>query len=390
MAKLTKRTIDAAAVDPERDYFIWDDEMPGFGIRILKSGKKTYQIQYRKGGRTRRNSIGMHGTITPDEARKIAKEKLGRVAKGDNPAEERAIHHGASTVADVCERFMKEYVPIHCKETTAKEYRRSVDMFIKPVIGTRKVPDIIRTDIAKLHHDLRDKPYQANRTLGVISVIFNQCEIWGLRPDGSNPCRHVKKYTEKKRERFLSEDELKRLWETLDKSEKDGTESKAACNAYRLLILTGCRLGEIQTLKWDYIKEDGIHLPDSKTGAKKVYIGQAVHDTLAKIKRTKDNPYVIPGTVEGQHLKDLQRPWRRIREKAELGDLRIHDLRHSFASFGLASGLSLTEIGKLLGHSQVQTTARYAHLAETIATKAADRASAGISTITSDPIKVHA
>jgi len=135
MPKLTKRTIDAATVDPERDYFIWDEEMPGFGIRILRSGKKTYQIQYRKGGRTRRNSIGMHGTITPDEARKIAKEKLGRVAKGDNPAEERAIHHGASTVADVCERFMKEYVPIHCKETTAKEYRRSVDMFIKPVFG---------------------------------------------------------------------------------------------------------------------------------------------------------------------------------------------------------------------------------------------------------------
>ena len=217
MTKLTKRTIDAAQADASRDYFIWDDEMPGFGLRVLKSGKKTYQIQYRLGGRTRRNSIGMHGTITPDEARRIAKEKLGRVAKGDNPAEERAIHHGASTVADVCERFMNEYVPIHCKPTTTKEYRRSVDMFIKPAIGTRKVPDIIRTDIAKLHHDLRDKPYQANRTLGVLSVIFNQCEIWGLRPDGSNPCRHVKKYTEKRRERFLSESELKRLWETFVK-----------------------------------------------------------------------------------------------------------------------------------------------------------------------------
>jgi len=370
MAKLTKRTIDAAQADLERDYFIWDDEMPGFGLRVLKSGMKTYQIQYRKGGRTRRNSIGKHGTITPDEARKIAKEMLGRVAKGDNPAEERAIHRGAATVADVCERFMTEYVPIHCKETTTNEYRRSVDMFIKPVIGTRKVPDIIRTDIAKLHHDLRDKPYQANRTLGVLSVIFNQCEIWGLRPDGSNPCRHVKKYTEKKRERFLSEEELKRLWETLDECERDGSESAAACNAYRLLILTGCRLGEIQTLKWAYIKEDGIYLPDSKTGAKKVYIGQAVHDTLAKIKRTTDNPHVIPGRVEGQHLKDMQRPWRRIREKAKLSDFRIHDLRHSFASFGLASGLSLAEIGKLLGHSQVQTTARYAHLAEEVAAMA--------------------
>lgn len=381
MPKLTKRTIDAAKPDTEKDYFLWDDDIPGFGLRVLKSGKKTYQVQYRHGGRTRRNSIGKHGTITPDEARKIAKELLGRVAKGDNPAEERAIHRGASTVADVCERFMTEYVPIHCKESTSKEYRRSVDLFIKPAIGTRKVPDIIRTDIAKLHLDLKDKPYQANRTLGVLSTLFNQCEIWGIRPDGSNPCRHVKKYAEKKRERFLSEEELKRLWETLDECERDGSESPAACNAYRLLILTGCRLSEIQTLKWEYIKEDGIYLPDSKTGAKKVYIGQAVHDLLAKISPTPDNPYVIPGTIEGQHLKDMQRPWRRIRKKAELGDLRIHDIRHSFASFGLANGLSLAEIGKLLGHSQVQTTARYAHLAENIADRAANTASNAIAKV---------
>ncbi|MBT5523060.1 MAG: integrase arm-type DNA-binding domain-containing protein, partial [Rhodospirillaceae bacterium] len=312
MPKLTKRVVDAAKADPSGHYFIWDEEMPGFGIRILMSGKKTYQIQYRHGGRTRRNSIGMHGTVTPEEARKHARELLGRVAKGENPAEERAIHRGSATVAEVCERFMTEYVPIHCKESTAKEYRRSVDLFIKPVIGTRKVPDIIRSDIAKLHLDLRDKPYQANRTLGVLSILFNQCEIWGIRPDGSNPCRHVKKYAEKKRERFLSEEELKRLWDTLGECERDGSESRSACNAYRLLILTGCRMGEIQMLKWSYIREDGIYLPDSKTGAKKVFIGKEVHDLLATIEHEKDNPFVIVGMKTGQHLTDLQRPWRRI------------------------------------------------------------------------------
>jgi len=379
MPKLTKRVIDAAKPDPDGHYFIWCEEMPGFGIRVLKSGKKTYQVQYRKGGRTRRNSIGMHGTVTPDQARKHAKDLLGRVAKGENPAEERAKHRGGSNVAAACERFMTEYVPIHCKESTAKEYRRAVDLFIKPAIGTRKIIDVERTDIANLHLKYRDKPYQANRTLGVLSVIFNQCEIWGLRPDGSNPCRHVKKYTEKKRERFLSEEELKRLWQTLDQCEKEGTESTSACNCFRLLILTGCRLGEIQTLKWDYIKDDGMHLPDSKTGAKKVYIGKEVHDLLSKIERIEDNPYVISGKIEGKHLTDLQHPWRRIRDRAELGDLRIHDLRHSYASFGLASGLSLAEIGKLLGHSQVQTTARYAHLADEIATIAAERTTTSIS-----------
>jgi integrase len=383
MPKLTKRVIDAAKPDPEGHYFIWDEEMPGFGIRILKSGRKTFQIQYRKGGRSRRNSIGMYGTVTPDQARKHAKELLGRVAKGENPAEERAIHQGAATVADVCERFISEYVPIHCKESTAKEYRRSVDLFIKPAFGTRKVPDIIRSDIAKLHHDLREKPYQANRTLGVLSVLFNQCEIWGLRPDGSNPCRHVKKYTEKKRERFLSKEELKRLWGTLEKCERDGSESTSACNCFRLLILTGCRLGEIQSLKWEYIREDGICLPDSKTGAKKIYAGKEVHELLATINPRESNPYVIVGKTKGHHLTDLQRPWRRIREKANLCDLRIHDLRHSYASFGLANGLSLAEIGKLLGHSQIQTTARYAHMADKIAAEAAEKVSLGISIITS-------
>lgn len=364
MAKLTKRTIDAAKTDPERDYFIWDDEMPGFGLRVLKSGKKTYQVQYRHGGRTRRNSIGRHGTVTPDDARKTAKEILGRVAKGDNPAEERAAGRGASNVAQVCKRFLEEYVPVHCKASTERDYKRAIERFIIPALGTRKIPDITRPDIVKIHHSLRDTAYQANRTLAVLSVLFNQCEIWGLRPDGSNPCRHVKKYEEKKRERFLNEDELKRLWKTLDECQKDGSEGAGACNCFRLLILTGCRLGEIQTLKWEYIRDDVIYLPDSKTGSKKVYISNEVHNLLDTIEPTKDNPYVITGKNIGQYLTDLQKPWRRIRKKINMPELRIHDLRHSYASFSLAGGLSLAEIGKLLGHSQVQTTARYAHIAE--------------------------
>lgn len=379
MTKLNKRTVDSLQHDPDKELFIWDEEMPCFGLRIFKSGKKSYLIQYRHGGRSRRMSLGRHGTITPDEARTKAKKLLGRIADGENPAEDRSGQRNAPTLASACERFIDEHAKPHCKPKTVSEYKRALDAFVKPVIGTHRVMDITRDNIANLHLSMKDKPYQANRTLAVLSALFNQCELWGLRPDGSNPCRHVKKYKEQSRERFLSEDEVKRLWETLDQCERDGTETPAACNAYRLLILTGCRLNEIQTLKWEYIKEDGIYLPDSKTGAKKVYIGRAVHDLLAKIEPTKDNPYVIPGRVDGQHLTDLQHPWRRIRKKAELDGLRIHDLRHSFASIGLANGLSLTEIGKLLGHSQVQTTARYAHLAEKIATEAADQVSNAIS-----------
>lgn len=370
--KITKRVVDAAPIPEKGENWIRDTELTGFSLRILASGSKTYQVQYRSGGATRRVSLGKHGTITCDEARTEAKIILGDVSKGKDPSQERSTYRGAPTIAQVCERFMDEYVPVHCKESTAKEYRRNVDLFIKPAMGTRKVPDITRTDIAKLHHDHRDKPYQANRTLGVLSVVFNQCEVWGFRPDGSNPCRHVKKYTEKKRERFLSPEEMKRLFEVLDECEKDGSESPAMCNAIRLLALTGCRLGEIQTLKWEYIEGKTFKLPDSKTGAKTVYLGQAVLDVLAKAERIENNPYVITGNKEGQYLSDFQKPWRRIRKKSGLDDVRIHDLRHSFASFGLANGLNLAEIGKLLGHSQVQTTARYAHLAEEVAQNAAN------------------
>ncbi len=377
MPRISKRLIDAAK-PKDTDYFIWDSEMPGFGLRVMKSGKKSYMVQYRHGGRTRRITFGRVGIMTPDEARQKARELLTAAGKGDNPADDIEKYRETPSVADICDRFMKEYVPTHCKKSTEKEYKRAMDLFIKPTIGPRKITDISRSDIAKLHHDYRAKPYQANRTLGVLSVMFNQCEIWGLRPDGSNPCRHVKKYREEKRERFLDAEELRTLWQTLKACEEDGSESVAACNAFRLLILTGCRLSEIQKLKWSYIKPDGIYLPDSKTGAKRVVIGESVRTLLGSIKPIKGNPYVIPGTVKEQFLTDLQKPWRRIRKKAGLDDVRIHDLRHSFASFALAHGATLVEIGKLLGHNQVQTTARYAHLAETIVAQTADRAAAAI------------
>lgn len=378
MPRLSKRTIDA--LQPrEREYFVWDEDMPGFGIRIQPSGFKAYMIQYRDAsGRTRRHGIGRHGIVTADEARAEARELLSAAARGHNPAEEAKRRRNALIVTDLCERFMSEYVPTHCKPGTVKEYRRNVDLFIKPALGLMKVEDVTRTHVAELHMKHRDIPYQANRTLGVLSVMFNQAEIWGLRPDGSNPCRHVKKYAEEKRERYLSADELARLGAALNDLEADGVESLAAINAVRLLVLTGCRLGEIQTLKWEYIQGNAAYLPDSKTGAKRVYLGEAVLEALAKIERLGDNPYVITGKLPGTHLTDMQKPWRRIRKAAGLDDVRIHDLRHTFASSAVGMGESLPMIGKLLGHSQVQTTARYAHLADDPMVNAADRVSSEV------------
>jgi integrase len=278
------------------------------------------------------------------------------------------------------ERFLKQHVAIHCKPSTQAEYKRSAELFINPKIGARKVTDIERRDVAELHQSLSHIPYQANRTLGVLSKMFNFAEVWGLRPDGSNPCRHVKKYIEHKRERFLDADEFAALGKVLREVEQDGSETPSAVNAIRLLMLTGCRLSEIMTLQWAHVDlvARELRLPDSKTGSKIVHLGRAAVKVLKSIKKVDDNPYVVTGKRDARHLTDLQHPWRRVRAKAGLDGVRIHDLRHSYASGALALGEGLPMIGKLLGHTQVQTTARYAHFANNPVKSAADRVSATI------------
>ena len=233
-----------------------------------------------------------------------------------------------------------------------------------------------------LHQDMQATPYQANRTLAVLSKMFNLAELWGMRPDGSNPCRHVKRYKERKRERFLSDTEYARLGSALRDAEVSETPSSVA--AIRLLMLTGCRLSEILTLRWDCVDLDvgRLNLRDSKSGAKIVHLGEPAIEVLRGVHRVDGNPWVIAGRRRGGHLTDLQTPWRRIRARAGLDDVRIHDLRHSFASGGLLVGEGLPMIGKLLGHTQVQTTARYAHLAADPVKAAADRISERIVHVT--------
>lgn len=373
--KLTKRVVDVLEARSSKDYIVFDEELPCFGIRVMPSGKRFFLIQYRFKGRTRRCMLGMYGPLTPEEARKQAMILLGQVKAGIDPADQRDAARRAGTVKELGKRFLEQYVPTRCKPTTASEYKRSIELFINPKLGTRRLADIVRADISELHYEMRDIPYQANRTLGVLSKMFNLAEEWGLRPDGSNPCRHVKKYKETKRERFLTGEEITELGKILDAVEATGEESRAAAACLRLLLLTGCRLREIQTLKWEYVDFTGycLRLPDSKTGAKVVNVGQAAIDVFKGIEHTEDNPYVIVGKKPGAHLTDMQRPWRRIRKRAGIPEVRIHDLRHTFASAGLALGEGLPMIGKLLGHTQVQTTARYAHLASDPIKQAAER-----------------
>ena len=366
--RITKRSVDAVKVGGA-DIVYWDGELTGFSLRVRRSGRKCYVVQTRIAGKLCWFTIGPHGPLNPNQARARALEILACAKKGIDPRDADARREAQPSMADLGRRFLEEYVPVHCKPSTREEYRRSVRLFVDPVIGELRVPEVQRKDIAALHHGLRDKPYQANRTLGVLSKMFNLAEVWGWRPDGSNPCRHVKRYKEHKRERFLSPEETERLGQVLREAEE---EMPSAVAAFRLLLLTGCRMSEIRDLRWDYVNDDCIELPDAKTGGRVVPLGPEARAVLSAISRDEDNPWVISGRLPGSHLTDLQRPWRRIRKQAGLEGVRIHDLRHSFASRALALGESLTMIGKLLGHTQVQTTARYAHLArDSIQTAAA-------------------
>lgn len=365
MGKVTKRSIDQLSAGT-RDTFLWDSDIKGFGVRCRKSGAKYYVLKMRVKGRQRWLNIGRHGSPwTPDSARSEALRLLGLKAGGKDPATERDRQRGAITLSELGVRFLSEYVAQHCKPRTAEEYQRALDHYINPLLGRQCIADLTRADVQRLHHHFRDRPYQANRALAVLSKMMNLAEAWGLRLDGSNPVRHVKKYREDKRERYLTGPELQRLGAVLTDVQTKGTEGTFTVAALGLLILTGARLTEILTLRWEHVDlEQGVlRLPDSKTGAKPIYLNDAASQLLRTIPRMQHNPYVIVGKKTGARLVNLQKAWRRIRTKAGLANVRIHDLRHSFASMAVGAGMSLPMIGKLLGHTQPATTARYAHLA---------------------------
>jgi integrase len=377
MPKLTKRSV-AAFQSKATSFFVWDSVLIGFGVRVMPSGTKTFQVQYRKGRRTRRSSLGRFGVVTVDQARDHALEMLGQVAGGYDPVEEIALTRLAPTFSDLCDRFLQVHVAVHVKPSTARDYRSTIRRMIRPVLGTFKVAEVMRKDIADLHYRHRATPIQANRMLSVLSKMFNMAEMWGLRPDGTNPCRHVPKYKENRRERFLTQTEIQTLGEVLSRCETDKIETPHVVAAFRLLLLTGCRLSEIQTARWDFVTERGLELPDTKVGKRCIPLPQSARSILTNLPRTSGHPFIIEGKFANAHITDLQHPWRRIRELANLHDVRIHDLRHTYASVAVSGGMPIQMVGRLLGHTQLQTTLRYAHLADDPIRAAAEENSAAI------------
>lgn len=362
--KITKRTVDALKIDEEKsESVLWDTELKGFGCRVQRGGSKSYILHYRagrgRGAPIKKVTIGRHGSPwTPDTARSEAKQILGRVAAGADPASERAAQKVAPTISELAERFFTEHAEAKRKASTTSEYRRLIDKFIIKDLGKRKVVDVTSDDISKLHHKLRKSPYQANRVLAVLSKMFNLAELWGWRSKQSNPCRGIERFEEKHRERFLTAAELARLGDAL--TAYGGSEYVPA--AIKLLVFTGARLGEVLGLRWEWITAGRARLPDRKTGEKTIHLPAPALAVLAGLPRVAGNPHVIVGAKEGGPLVNLEKPWRAIRHQAGLDDVRLHDLRHAFASVAVASGMGLPIIGKMLGHKQAATTSRYAHL----------------------------
>jgi integrase len=389
---ITKRSVDGLK-PAKAEFFFWDGKLAGFGVRVQPSGAKAYVVKYRAGsGRsapTRRVTLGAVRKITPDEARTLAKTTLGAVAQGADPAATKAAARNAATLREIVDVFLAEHVDTKRKPKTAAQYRDIFRTIVIPALGNRKAEKVTVADIAKLHNQMAKRPYQANSLLAIVGSLYSFAGRRHLVPKGINPARGIERYPEKGRERFLMADELTRLGDAIREAETvgltyqvDATKLTAkhaprkenrrtvigphAAAAIRLLIFTGARLREVLHLKWEHVDvERGmLLLPDSKTGKKAIVLNAPALDVLANLPRV--GSYVIAGQFAGGDdeapRSDLNRPWRAVVKRAGLRGLRIHDLRHTHASVGVGAGLGLPIIGKLLGHVQASTTARYAHL----------------------------
>lgn len=411
--RLTKKMVDG--LKPRlNDYVEWCAALPGFGCRVRPTGKKSYIAQYRIGGRNARVkkvTLGPTDKLTADEARTAANEVLAKAKLGKDTAAERAKQRAQMSVAQLCDEYLKYGCELKKASTISTDEGR-IARHIKPLLGGKLVGEVTRADIEKFMRDVangktatdeRTKKHgraivrggkgTATRTVRLLGGIFSYAVAQGYIE--SNPRHGVKLYADGKGERYLTPDELKRLGEALRQAETDGLPwnfsddklskhrpvqienqreviSPHAIAAIRLILFTGCRAGEIRNLRWEHVDlENGLlHLPDSKTGAKRVLLGAPALKVLANLERC--GSYVIAGAKKDKPRSDLKRPWSRIIEYAKIEGVRLHDLRHTYASVGAVSGMGLGMVGKLLGHASPTTTARYSHFADDPLRRASD------------------
>lgn len=409
--KLTRKAVQA--IEPTaRATTYFDSEVKGFGLKVMPTGARSWILEYRPGagGRSvskKRIKIGSPSTMTPEQARDEAAKILARVTLGGDPAAERSAERKIDTVAEIADCFLSVHVATKRKPRTLIEYTSIVERHVKPALGSMRASLVTPADVARMQAKItRGKAGQgngnrtiANRTLAVLSAMFSWAGKHGMVPSGHNPVKQIERFSENRKERFLSMAELSSLGAALTEAETvgvpyevDQTKAKSkhaakpenrrtvfgphAVAAIRLLLLTGARKREILDLRWKEVDFDRglLLLPDSKTGKKTIVLSTAAIAILESLPRL--GKYVIAGSTAGmadeKPRADLNAPWRAIMKRAGLENVRLHDLRHSFASIGVGNSLGLPIVGKLLGHSQASTTQRYAHIDTDPLKRAAD------------------
>ncbi len=366
-AKLTKTYVNGLVSTGKR-VAIFDTETPGLAMRVSEKGAKSFYFTYRpergRGSEKRWHRLGGFPAMTCEQARVAAKMLAGEVALGNDPTERQRESKREPFFLDVFQVFMEEHVQAKKKDSTIRLYNSLSNLYIKPVLGKTKIGSVTAKQVAKLHYDMRSKPYMANRCLAVLSKFFAWCEQHGYRDGGTNPAARIEKFKEHKRTRFMGVDDLAKIGSALVYQESTGRIDPFAATAIRLLLFTGARLNEVLSLRWEDIDVEAgfAHIADSKTGAKVLHLGTPAIEILKNLPRL--NKWVFPSRRGNSHIVNLRKPWVAVCAQAGLAGWRLHDLRHAFASAAANAGHSLPLIGGLLGHSQPATTARYAHVAQ--------------------------
>jgi len=360
--KLTKRIVESVEPDATKRIVLWDTEITGFCIRIYPSGKKTYFLQYRNKDRvSHKIKIGVHGNTTTELAREKAIKLSLSISSGEDPslAPPKEANH---TMFNLGEEYLNHHAKLKKVPKGYQDDKAVLNEIILKKYGTISVKNISTFDLQKLHSELQKTPYRANRVRALLSKMFNLAVQWGWRSD--NPINGVEKYNEYKRHRWLNDEELQKLWSVLEIY-----HNQSVANAVRLLLLTGSRRGEILHASWDQFDlEKGVWTKPAHTTKQKrmehLPLSPQAVEILRSMKARSDSTFLFPGKIPGTSLQDIKKAWHTIRTSAGLGEVRLHDLRHTHASHLVSSGLSLSIVGKLLGHTQASTTQRYAHLAD--------------------------
>jgi integrase len=342
---------------------VWDSDPKGFGVRITSGGALAFILRYVLDGRERRMTIGAYPDLSPSAAREEAVRLRGLIVAGQDPLADREDRRRAPTVDQLCTRYVQEHLRVHNKPSTIEGFERLVEAHIRPKLGAIKARALSRDDVARFHRGMAETPRQANQALAVLSKMMRCAEAWGLRPDGSNPCRLVKRFPEVKRERFYSDTELQAIGAAISELLRDGEVFEGSAHAIFLLAFTGCRTGEILGLRWADVNLGGGYfmIRDGKTGDRRQVIGESQARMFKHIQQKHPGEWVVWSADNHKPLSywTLEGDWRRIRERAKLHDARLHDLRHTVGTYAAGIGANAFQVRDLLGHRTMAMTGRY-------------------------------